>query len=99
MSERTLQRRIEEEGTTFRRLLTEARQELGRQLMSDPSVEIDKVAFLLGFQDSSSFYRAFREWEGMTPSEWRNHKVDRRPSVRAAHVARPDRLEDQQTPT
>lgn len=71
LSERTLQRRITEEGTSFRELLVEARQELGRQLLSDPSAEIDEVACLLGYQDASSFYRAFRYWEGVTPSRWR----------------------------
>jgi AraC-like DNA-binding protein len=71
LSERTLQRRITEEGASFRELLIEARQELGRQLLSDPSAEIDEVACLLGYQDASSFYRAFRYWEGVTPSRWR----------------------------
>jgi AraC-like DNA-binding protein len=71
MSDRTLQRRITDEGMTFRELLVEARQELGRQLLSDPSTEIDEVACLLGYQDSSSFYRAFRYWEGVTPNRWR----------------------------
>lgn len=71
LSERTLQRRIAEEGMSFRELLVEARQELGRQLLSDPSAEIDEVACLLGYQDASSFYRAFRYWEGMTPNRWR----------------------------
>ncbi|HTO67103.1 MAG TPA: helix-turn-helix domain-containing protein, partial [Bradyrhizobium sp.] len=56
---------------SFRELLIEARQELGRQLLSDPSAEIDEVACLLGYQDATSFYRAFRYWEGVTPSRWR----------------------------
>lgn len=71
MSERTLQRRITEEGTTFRALLLEARQEMSRQLLSDPAAGVNEVAYLLGFQDTSSFYRAFRYWEGMTPNRWR----------------------------
>jgi AraC-like DNA-binding protein len=71
MSERTLQRRITEEGTTYRDLVMEARQELGRKLLADPSADINEVACLLGYQDTSSFYRAFREWEGVTPSQWR----------------------------
>ena len=71
ISERTLQRRITDEGTTFRELLLEARQELGRQLLADPATDIDEVACLLGYQDTSSFYRAFRDWEGITPSRWR----------------------------
>lgn len=71
MSERTLQRRITEEGGSFREILIEARQELGRQLLSDPAADIDEVACLLGYRDASSFYRAFRGWEGVTPNRWR----------------------------
>ncbi|WP_348632074.1 helix-turn-helix domain-containing protein [Mesorhizobium sp. M2E.F.Ca.ET.219.01.1.1] len=76
MSERTLQRRITEQGTSFRELLINARQELGRQLLSDPTADIDEVACLLGYQDASSFYRAFREWEGTTPNRWRELNFD-----------------------
>ena len=72
MSERTLQRRITEQGVSYRSLLDEARQELGRHLLSDAKNAIDEIAFLLGFQDTSSFYRAFRSWEGITPAEWRS---------------------------
>lgn len=71
MSERTLQRRITDEGTTFRDLLAEARQELWRRLLADPAAGIDEVSCLLGYQDTSSFYRAFRDWEGITPNRWR----------------------------
>ena len=71
VSERTLQRRITDEGATFRELLVEARQELVRELLADPQIDMDEVACLLGYQDSSSFYRAFRDWEGITPSRWR----------------------------
>ncbi len=75
LSERTLQRRITEVGTTFRELLVEARQELGSKLLLDLSADIDEVACLLGYQDTSSFYRAFRDWEGVTPSQWRELNV------------------------
>uniref|UniRef100_UPI001E2C2ABF helix-turn-helix transcriptional regulator n=1 Tax=Ralstonia pseudosolanacearum TaxID=1310165 RepID=UPI001E2C2ABF len=71
MSERTLQRRITDDGGSFRGILIEARQELGRQLLADPSADIEEVACLLGYQDTSSFYRAFRGWEGVTPNRWR----------------------------
>ena len=71
MSERTLQRRITGEGTSFRDLLAEARQELWRRLLSDHAAGIDEVACLLGYQDTSSFYRAFKDWEGVTPNRWR----------------------------
>lgn len=71
MSERTLQRRITDDGTSFRELLEGARQQLGREMLADSCNGIDEVAFLLGYQDTSSFYRAFRNWEGMTPAQWR----------------------------
>lgn len=71
MGERTLQRRITGEGTTFRQLLNETRHELVRQYLGNPSVEITEAAFLVGYEDPNSFYRAFRSWEGKTPAEWR----------------------------
>ncbi|MCA0318920.1 MAG: AraC family transcriptional regulator [Proteobacteria bacterium] len=72
MSERSLQRRIAEHGASYRGLLDEARQELGRHLLADGRNRIDEIAFLLGFQDTGSFYRAFRGWEGVTPATWRS---------------------------
>ncbi|MGF7001213.1 AraC-like DNA-binding protein [Paraburkholderia sp. GAS32] len=70
MSERMLQRRITEEGSTFREVFAEARHELWRRLLADSALSIDEVACLLGYQDTSSFYRAFRDWEGVTPNRW-----------------------------
>lgn len=72
MSERTLQRRITEEGTTFRVLLNDARREQVREYLADGAMEIAEVAFLLGYESQNSFYRAFRSWEGTTPAAWRS---------------------------
>lgn len=71
MSERTLQRRIRDEAATFRSLLTEARRELSEQLLADTAIHIDEVTYLLGYQDATSFYRAFKDWAGVSPGEWR----------------------------
>jgi AraC-like DNA-binding protein len=71
MSNRTLQRRLHGEGTSFQQLLSQVRQELAREYLADPSLEIGEVAFLIGYEDQNSFYRAFRLWEGDTPSNWR----------------------------
>jgi AraC-like DNA-binding protein len=71
LSERTLQRRITEEGANFRQLLLQARQELVHQYLTHPDVQVAEVAYLLGYEDSNSFYRAFRTWEGTTPAHWR----------------------------
>jgi AraC-like DNA-binding protein len=77
VSERTLQRRITEEGTTFRALLSDARRELGRQLLSARDMSINEVAYLLGYQDTNAFHRAFREWEGVSPARWRDLQSDK----------------------
>ncbi len=71
MSSRTLQRRITEDGTSFRQLVNDARRELARQYLLQPSLELGETACLLGYEDPNSFFRAFREWEGMTPGEWK----------------------------
>lgn len=78
MSDRTLQRRITGEGSTFRDLLADARRDLGRHLLIDTATDIDEVACLLGYQDTTSFYRAFREWEGMPPNRWREMHMGQR---------------------
>jgi AraC-like DNA-binding protein len=76
MSCRTLQRRITEERTTFRRLIGDARRELARHYLSEPSLGLAEVACLLGYEDPNSFFRAFREWEGTTPSHWRTARPE-----------------------
>ncbi|MEK4188470.1 AraC family transcriptional regulator [Paenibacillus sp. FSL L8-0494] len=75
MSDRTLQRRLTEENTSFKQLLTQARHEQAREYLADSSLDIKEVAFLIGYEDQNSFYRAFRLWEGDTPSNWRNEHL------------------------
>ena len=72
LSDRTLQRRIVDDGSTFRQLLLEARQELAREYLNRPDIDVAEVAYLLGYEDSNSFYRAFRTWEGTTPAQLRS---------------------------
>ena len=72
LSDRTLQRRIVDDGTTFRQLLLEARQELAREYLNKPDIDVAEVAYLLGYEDANSFYRAFRTWEGTTPAQLRS---------------------------
>jgi AraC-like DNA-binding protein len=71
MSSRTLQRRITDEGASFRHLLNESRRELAHYYLKEPSLGISEIAYLLSYEDPSSFFRAFHEWEGMTPNEWK----------------------------
>ncbi|MEK5030073.1 helix-turn-helix domain-containing protein [Paenibacillus sp. FSL R7-0302] len=71
MSERTLQRRLTEEGGSFKQLLAKTRREMAVAYLADPALEIKEVAFLIGYEDQNSFYRAFRAWTGETPANWR----------------------------
>ena len=71
MSCRTLQRRITGEGSSFRQLLSDARRELTRLYLLHPSLGLSETASLLDYEDPNSFLRAFRVWEGVTPTEWR----------------------------
>jgi len=80
MSGRAIQRVLRDEGTTFRRLLDDVREEQARVYLSSTSFSDAEVAFLLGFEEANSFYRAFRAWTGMSPSEFRR-RVARSPAV------------------
>jgi AraC-like DNA-binding protein len=71
LSARTLQRRLTDAGLTFQQLLEETRRELARHYLKQSSVELPEVAFLLGFEDANSFFRAFQVWEKTSPGEWR----------------------------
>ena len=70
MAERTLRRRLEEEGTSFRALLDERRAACAQRYLAD-GLSTKEVAFLLGFSDSSAFHRAFKRWTGLSPGPWR----------------------------
>jgi AraC-like DNA-binding protein len=71
LSARTLQRRLTAERVTFQALVTEARRELARHYLQHSSLELNEAAYLLGYEDANSFFRAFQQWEGTSPGEWR----------------------------
>lgn len=71
MSERTLRRRLADEGTSHRRLLEEARREVAIRLLGEQRLSIDEVAYHLGYAQPSSFQRAFKRWTGMPPATFR----------------------------
>ena len=71
MSERTLQRRLTAEGTSFQLLLDDTRRELGRHYLGQKNVSLADVAYLLGFSNQSSFFRASRRWFGSSPRHYR----------------------------
>jgi AraC-like DNA-binding protein len=71
LSGRTLQRRLTEESLTFQQLVKEARRELAQHYLLHSSLELNETAYLLGYEDANSFFRAFQDWEGTSPGEWR----------------------------
>ena len=71
LSERSLQRRLNEGGTTFLTLKDEVRKELSLNYVRDINIDIAEIAFLLGYSDQSTFSRSFKRMTGMSPSEVR----------------------------
>jgi AraC-like DNA-binding protein len=71
MSERTLQRRLAAEGISFQRLLDDTRHELAQHYLSQRNLSLADTAYMLGFSDQSSFFRAVRRWFGVSPRHYR----------------------------
>jgi len=68
---RTLQRKLDEAGTSYHKLLDEMRRELSIYYLREAQIAVSEVAFLLGFSETSAFHRAFRRWMGVSPSKFR----------------------------
>ena len=76
MSTRTLQRRLSDADITFQKLVEDTRREMAHHYLKHSTVELNEAAFLLGYEDANSFFRAFHGWEGSTPGEWRlRHRI------------------------
>jgi AraC-like DNA-binding protein len=67
MSERTLQRRLQDRGVKFRDLVEEARRQVAIELLTMGSTPIAEIAWRLGYSDTTSFAHAFRRWTGVAP--------------------------------
>jgi AraC-like DNA-binding protein len=72
LSARTLQRRLTEAGMNFKKVVEDTRRELAHLYLAQNTVELSEAAFLLGYEDANSFFRAFHDWEGTSPGEWRS---------------------------
>ena len=88
ISTRTLQRRLTDQGITCQRLLEEARRELARHYLLHSSLELNETAYLLGYEDANSFFRAFHHWEGTSPRQWREFQKNSQPATQT-HLATP----------
>jgi len=74
LSGRSLQRRLAEEGTSFKEVLDSFRRGIARRLLSERDVAVYEVAYLLGYSDPSAFHRAFRRWHGDSPRRFRSSR-------------------------
>lgn len=71
LSERGLQRKLKEKGTTFRTVLDEVRKMIAIQYIKDPVNRMSDITFLIGFSEQSAFSRAFKKWTGISPLKYR----------------------------
>lgn len=76
MGSRSLQRRLKDEGTSFMKILDDLRHDTAVQLLHDRQIAIYEIAYLLGYFDPSTFYRAFRRWEGTPPQDYRRSRLE-----------------------
>lgn len=83
VSTRTLQRRLQDEGTTFQQTLDTLRDALAHHYLRNTAMSSAEISFLLGFEDANSFARAFQSWTGSTPRKARSQMVN-------GHYSRPD---------
>ncbi len=75
VSKRSLQRHLKTEGQTFQAILDSTRSELSMQYLAQEDISVEEISYLLAFRDPNSFYRAFRNWTGMTPMEARGQST------------------------
>lgn len=75
LSPRTLQRRLELEGSSFGDVLDRTRRELSEAYMKQRDLALTEIAYLLGFSEQSAFTRAFQRWYGVAPSQYRSERA------------------------
>lgn len=71
ISVRTLQRRLKEEGLTYKAVLDELKRQFALDYLRNESLSIKEIAYLLDYAEASSFIRSFRRWVGMSPEQFR----------------------------
>ncbi|MDF2235084.1 AraC family transcriptional regulator ligand-binding domain-containing protein [Albimonas sp. CAU 1670] len=92
MSERTLYRRLAEDGLTYRDVLAEAQTRLARNLLEAGEQSLAEIAFLTGFSEQSAFARAFKRQAGQTPARFRSQSLARRRGAPDVMAGSADRL-------
>jgi AraC-like DNA-binding protein len=75
LSPRTLQRRLEEHGLDFKRLVDDTRHRFALEYLREQKNSLTQIAFLLGYSEVSAFNRAFKRWTGSTPADYRRKQI------------------------
>lgn len=68
---RTLNRRMKNTGTTLRKVVSEMRFEIAKQMLLESEISVTELSTMVGYADSSTLARSFQRWAGSTPTEWR----------------------------
>ncbi|MBU2511270.1 AraC family transcriptional regulator [bacterium] len=71
LSVRSLHRKLQQENTTYKGIINKCRKDMALQYLSNKDLAIYEIAFLLGYSETSAFYRAFKRWTGTSPSNYR----------------------------
>jgi AraC-like DNA-binding protein len=71
MSKRTLQRKLTSEAESFQSILLSVRSELADHYLEKSKLSLAEISFLLGYEESNSFIRAYRSWRGVSPGHYR----------------------------
>jgi AraC-like DNA-binding protein len=79
LSLRSLQRKLQNEGTSFTTLLNDTQQQLAMQYIRESHRSIGEITYLLGYSEPGSFTRAFRRWTGKSPLQFRGHRSPPQP--------------------
>ena len=78
IGQRTLQRRLREEGSSFRMIVDRERRNLALSMLNEPKCRVIDVAQAVGFDDATSFSKAFRRWTGESPTAYQARSIERR---------------------
>jgi AraC-like DNA-binding protein len=93
LHERTLQRRLREEGTSFEKIKDDARKEWAQSLLVQPAVSLTQIALMLGYADPSAFSRSCRRWFGEAPRTYRTRLTGGRKKSESPRLSRVNSLE------
>lgn len=71
LSVRSLQLYLHKEDTSYIKLVQKTRKDMAEKYLNDRNISIDEITYILGFSETSAFHRAFKNWTGVTPSQFR----------------------------